>query len=833
MTIAVDSLPAELIPDSASPPAGLTNEEVETRRARGQGNRVEQKTSRTYREIIEDNLFTFINTTLIGIGFILILLGQPKDALMSSGLAIINASIGIVQESIAKRRLDRIALLNRPTATVLRDREQITIDPGQLVVGDLLVVTPGDQILLDGTVVGSGEMDVDESLLTGETDAIQKKRGDPVYAGTYVLAGTGWYEAEKTSEESKAGKIAAGARQFTVSLTPLQRDVNYIVRALLAIAIFLLVLVLLSSIIWAYPIAETVVGAAVILGIVPSGLFLMITVTYSMGALRLARKNALVQQVNAVESLSNVDVFCADKTGTLTSNKLVLAEIEPIGDMSDDDVRAMLGNFAASVPAGNKTNMAIATALPGEAQPLVGEVPFSSARKWSAISTDTDSLRGVFALGAPEMLGALIEQQDDLEAPHGWTAKGWRILLFAWSPEPSNLVDEDGDPAPPPDLRPAAWLALSDELRPNLHETLEGFRKAGVRLKIISGDNQETVAALARQAGFQEDAELVSGLDLADMDDDEFDRAAETGDIFGRISPEQKARLVESMRRQGHYVAMTGDGVNDVLSIKKANLGIAMQSGAQATRAAADIVLLKDSFAAVPAAFREGQRIRRGLQSVLNLFLVRVFTVTLIIIAVTFVRGGFPFSPSTMTLLTLLTVGIPTFALALFAHAGRAPDRVLLPLFKFVLPATLLMFLVSVFVYLIFYFVNDVDLEMLREAAASDVNNPHVSGALAKDALTYVMILCGLFLVVFTAPPNEWWAVIEETNHDWRPTLIAILMVPLYIAILYYPWSRELFSIQLLTWWQYAIIAIAVVAWAFALRYSWHNKIFNRFFGYR
>ncbi len=832
MTIAVDSLPAELIPDAASTPEGLSSAEVDERRAQGLGNHVENKTSRTYRQIIEDNLFTFINTTLIGIGFLLILLGQPKDALMSSGLAIINAAIGIVQESIAKRRLDRIALLNRPTATVVRDGETSEIDPGELVVGDLLVVGPGDQILLDGTVVGAGEMDVDESLLTGETDAVHKKPGDQVFAGTYVLAGSGRYEAETTSQDSMAGTIAAGARKFTVSLTPLQRDVNYIVRGLLAIAIFLLMLVLLTSLIWSYPFAQTVVGAAVILGIVPSGLFLMITVTYSMGALRLARKNALVQQVNAVESLSNVDVFCADKTGTLTANKLVLAEIQPIGDVSMDDVRVMLGDFAASVPAGNKTNGAIAAALPGEAQPLVGEIPFSSARKWSAISTDTDGLRGVFALGAPEMLGALIDSERELEPPRGWAAQGWRILLFAYSPEPSRMKDDDGDPAAPLDMRPAAWLAFSDELRPHLHETLEGFRQAGVRLKIISGDNQETVAALARQAGFPEDATLVSGLDLAKMSNAEFDLAAEEGDIFGRISPDQKERLVESMRHQGHYVAMTGDGVNDVLSLKKANLGIAMQSGAQATRAAADIVLLKDSFAAVPAAFREGQRIRRGLQSVLNLFLVRVFTVSLIIITVTFVRGGFPFSPSTMTLLTLLTVGIPTFALAIFAHAGRAPDRVLMPLFKFVLPATMLMFLVAVFVYLVFYFLNDVDLEMLREATAAEVNNPHVSGALAKDALTYVMILCGLWLVVFTAPPNEWWAVIEQTDRDWRPTLVAVLMVPLYIAILYYPWSRDLFSIQLLTWWQYLIIGIAVIAWAFGLRYSWKNKVFDRFFGY-
>ncbi|MCO5222833.1 MAG: HAD-IC family P-type ATPase [Thermomicrobiales bacterium] len=833
MTEAAQLLPAELLPDVARRPMGLSSAEVETRRQEGLANRVENKTSRTYRQIVEDNLFTFINTTLLGIGFILILLGQPRDALMSSGLAVINAAIGVVQESIAKRRLDRIALLNRPTARVVRDGQEIEVDPAQLVIGDLLVVEPGDQILLDGTVAGAGKIDVDESLLTGETDSVHKAEGDTVYAGTYVLTGKAWYRAEKTSEQSVAGNIAAGARRFTVSLTPLQQDVNYIVRALLAIAIFLLALVLLSSIIWAYPFTDTVIGAAVILGIVPSGLFLMITVTYSMGALRLARQNALVQQVNAVESLSNVDVFCADKTGTLTANKLVLSQIQPIGDLSEDDVRSMLAHFASSMPVSNKTNDAIVAALPGTPQPLVGHIPFSSARKWSALSADTDALRGVYALGAPEMLGALIEQERDLDPPEGWAAQGWRVLLFASSPEPSSLVDADGDPAAPLDLRPVAWIAFADELRPNLHETLAGFRRAGVRLKVISGDNQETVAALARQAGFPADAVLVSGLDLARMNEIEFDQAAEAGDIFGRITPDQKERLVESMRRHGHYVAMTGDGVNDVLSIKKANLGIAMQSGAQATRAAADIVLLKDSFAAVPAAFREGQRIRRGLQSVLNLFLVRVFTVSLIIIAVTFVRGGFPFSPATMTLLTLLTVGIPTFALAIFAHAGRAPDRILMPLFKFVLPATILMFLVSVIVYLIFYFLSDVDLDTLRHASAAQVNNPDVSGALAKDALTYVMILCGLVLVVFTAPPNEWWAVIEETDRDWRPTAVAILMIPLYIAILSYPWSRKLFSVRLLEWWQYAIIAIAVVAWALGLRYAWQNKIFNRFVGFK
>jgi cation-transporting P-type ATPase E len=808
---------------------GLTSDEAAARRAAGQGNTVNITTSRTYRDIVRANLFTFINITLILIGIILIVLGQTRDAVMSSGLAVINAIVGIIQEVIAKHRLDKIALVTRPTALVMRDGQETVMDPSGLVVGDLLIAGPGDQIMLDGTIV-SGEADLDESLLTGETDHVRKRPGDPVLSGTFCVSGTVRYVAEKAGADTLAGSMTEGARAFTTSLTPLQRDVNVIVRVLLIIAIFLLILVLISAVIWEIPFNETVVGAAVILGIVPSGLFLMITVTYSMGAVRLARQEALVQQVNAVESLSNVDVFCADKTGTLTTNRLKFAESQPI-DIDDVTLTRMLGVFAASVSASNKTNDAIAEVCPAEPRPLVAEVPFSSERKWSALAIRDGDVQGVFALGAPEMLAPHISDGASLQAPDDWYARGWRVLLFAHSPTATSLGDRE-EPELPSNLKAAGWIALSDELRPNLDTTLEGFRKANVRLKIISGDNPETVAALARQAGFPEDAKLVSGIELAEMDDAQFGQAAEERDIFGRITPDQKERLVQALRDHRHYVAMTGDGVNDVLSVKKANLGIAMQSGSQATRAVADIILLNDSFAAVPAAFAEGQRIRLGLQDILDLFLVRVFVVSLIIVSVIFVGGGFPFTPATMTLLTLLTVGIPTFALAVFAKPGRAAPRVFRPLLKFVLPATVMLLVASLIVYLGFYFLNDVDLDELREGARSDAASLEVTGALARDALTYIMVLAGLWLVVFVAPPNEWWAVVEPTDHDWRPTIVAAAMLPLYTAILIIPWTRDLFEIALLSPVEYVLIALAVTAWALLLRYTWKIRLFERFFGY-
>ena len=336
-----------------------------------------------------------------------------------------------------------------------------------------------------------------------------------------------------------ANSIAAGARTYRLALTPLQETVNLIIRLLLVIAAFYLVMVLVGAAIWHYPPQDTVIAAAVVLGIVPTGLFLMITVTYSMAAVRLADRNALIQQTNAVESLSNVDVFCMDKTGTLTANRLVLTELAPVSS-DEATLRRDLGAAIASFSSSNATSAAITAACPGDKQPLIDEIPFSSARKWSALSADTDALRGTFALGAPEMLTPNLQGGEKHTIPSGWTERGLRVLLVAQSTDAGPLHDDTGAPKLPNSLEAAAWLGFTDELRPNSRETLEGFRTAGIILKIISGDSPETVAALARQAGLPEDAKLVSGLELAEMEDEEFARAAKEGTVFGRITQSKK-----------------------------------------------------------------------------------------------------------------------------------------------------------------------------------------------------------------------------------------------------------------------------------------------------
>ncbi|MGI9253802.1 MAG: HAD-IC family P-type ATPase, partial [Thermomicrobiales bacterium] len=535
MAATATAKPADHPPLPLTPDTGLTADEAARRAAAGLANTGLPSTSRTYWEIVKDNLFTFINVSLFGVGAVLIALGQVKEAVLSAGLALLNGIVGIVQESIAKRRLDQIALLSQANANVVRDGQSRELDPAGIVVGDLLAISPGDQVFVDGPV-HSGTLLVDESLLTGEADPIPKNPGDLLSSGSFCVSGSGQYLAERVGIHSTAAGIATQARSFRNTLTPLQTEVNRIIRLLLAVAGFFLVMILVGSILHGYPLKDTVLAAAVVLGIVPSGLFLMIVITYSMAIVRLARHDALIQQVNAVESLSNVDIFCMDKTGTLTANAIELREVHPIGGATEVDIRAVLGDYARSASGGTKTSDALADACPGEQKRVTGEIPFSSARKWSAVSIQDGALAGTFAMGAPEFLGAHLQGGDALTAPDGWTDNGWRVLLWAQSPD-QIVVGPDGEPALPTTMKPVAWLAFADQLRPQSKETLEGFRKAGIQLKIISGDNPETVAALARQAGLPRDAILVSGLDLAAMDDAQFAQAAREGTVFGRVTP--------------------------------------------------------------------------------------------------------------------------------------------------------------------------------------------------------------------------------------------------------------------------------------------------------
>jgi cation-transporting ATPase E len=825
---------------------GLSESEVQARRAGGQGHTAPPLTSRSYSQIVGENVFTFINVILFALGFGLVLLGRPGDGLVSVGVILSNVVVSVVQEIRAKRTLDRIALLTRPTAAVIRDGRERSVPPEELVVGDLLRVGSGDQIVLDGSVVGEGRMLVDESQLTGESNLIPKQAGDPVFSGSFCVNGGAWYVAEKVGAASLANQLTVGARAFRRVLTPLQRQIHLALRVILLMVVYVELLLFIDAALKQANLVDSVTNATIVAGLVPNGLFLSISIAYALGAVRIIRFGALVQQSNAIESLSNVDVLCLDKTGTLTANRLQVASLHPIG-MSEDDLRGILGAVVASAATYNKTSEAIAAAFPGRAHRVVSEVPFSSARKWSAVALDGQgegdnaSMRGVYAFGAPEMLQSYLASSGDpaplpgqsIEArANAWTAQGLRVLLVAHHPNPSRLKDEGDASRLPEGMTPIGLVSLRDELRPEARETLSAFVRSGVRPKIISGDHPQTVASLARQAGLGPDIRLVSGPELETMDEAQFAQAAASSTIFGRITPHQKERLVEALRQRGHYVAMIGDGVNDVLSLKKANLGVAMQSGSQATRGVADIVLMNDSFAALAPAVQEGQRIVNGMQDILKLYLARIGTFALVILSSMMVGGMFPIALRQGSLVTLLSVGIPTVLLAVWAQPRPLPKAGLLRrLAHFVLPPVALTSLLGL---LLFYG------SLILEASASVGIEPGLTPdqidqiyqnalPIAQTALASFMVLCGLLLVVFVEPPTPWWEGGDRLSGDWRPTLLAAVLLIAFGVVSLVPSLRVVFALAALGWAHAGLVAAAVLVWLCLVRWAWRRRLLERF----
>ncbi|MCC6629191.1 MAG: HAD-IC family P-type ATPase [Chloroflexi bacterium] len=803
--------------------AGLTETEATARQAQGLANTTSNRASRSYGEIIRSNVFIPIHNLLFVLGTALVLLGRPLDAVVTVAVITFNIIVGIVQEVRAKRQLDRIALLTRPTAHVVRDGAARELPPDAVVLGDLLVVAAGDQIIVDGQIVAGSGITVDESLLTGEAEPVTKFPGDIVYAGSYCITGTARYLAQEVGVESTAGRLTEGARTFRIIRSPLQQTVAGVLRVLLLMVGYLLIALVIFTVVTRLPLVAAVQDATVITGLVPTGLLLAISVAYALSAVRLADKGVLVQQANAVESLSNVDVFCMDKTGTLTANRLVLREVAPLtGD--DARVRHLLGQYAASTATPTATSQAILTACPAPARPLARETPFSSARKWSALAFADPPTGPTYVLGAPEILEPHLASAGRLsDLVEQWTAHGLRVLLLASTTAAISPDDGDGDAHLPDELQPLALLSFADELRPEAQATLQHFIAAGVTPKIISGDHPQTVTALARQAGLGGDLRAVAGPDLAALDDAGFDAAVRTATVFGRITPEQKQRIIATLRRQGHYVAMTGDGVNDVLSLKEANLGIAMQSGSQATRSVADMVLLRDSFAALPHAVTEGQRVINGMETILKLYLARMAGMMLfIMLSATY----FPLMPRQNGLIALLGVGVPTLLLAAWAQPGPAVRAELgRRMLRFVLPASLV---TSLFALLVF----GATFALTRDQSGT----VDVAIVTARSTVTIFLVACSLVLVLFVAPPNQWWAGIEPVRGDPR---ISIMVVVLLAVLLALPWISvpglgsvgNLFEIQRLQLPTGSVLGAAVLAWTLVLRTVWRLGIITRMVG--
>jgi cation-transporting ATPase E len=855
-----DSLPPGL--------QGLSTAEAERRRAAGQGNDVEIKAGRTYGRIVRDNAFNFINNLFYFLGILLLILGKPLDAFAVVFVIGANTVISLFQEIRAKRVMDKMAILLRPKADVLRDGQVVEIDPSLVVLGDVLRLEPGDQVVVDGPMVGEGRMEVDESLLTGESDLVTKHPGDELMSGSFCMTGGGYYEAAQVGLDSFANKLTAKAKVFKRELTPLQKQVVQIVRILLIVVIVFEVLVWVRNVIGGVPFVESVRMSTVILALIPNGLVLSIALTYALGAIRLLGKDVLVQQFNAVESLSNVDVLCTDKTGTLTSGVVTFEELAGLGA---DDARAarLLGAFAASTTDANRTIEALRTALPAERVTAAHEAFFSSDRKWSGLAFADGDARGTYVLGAPEVLApALGAGADWREQADAWAARGLRVVMFAGLDEPVAFSnDPDAPPVLPQGLQALALICFSDELRPGVRGTLEEFSNAGIDVKIISGDNPKTVVALATQAGVQtlrrregvdsycdmvagdaatadastaaapgaaEPAEralvAVSGAELAELSPEDFAAKADEAGIFGRVTPEQKQDLVEALRDRGRYVAMIGDGVNDVIALKQANVAVAMQGGSQAARSVGDLILMKDTFAPLPYAFREGQRIINGMNDILRIFMVRIFFKATMI-AIVMGIGGFPFAPRQSALLSFFGATVPAIAFALWAQPGPTPKVGLFKLLaRFVAPAVVFMAGIGTAVYLIWAI--PAEHGVAAVAGATEKELAETGYLPAMTALTVFACFAAIFLILLIVPPNKWWAGgAPVVRDDWRMVAVVGFLFACMAVVLAVPLGRTLFELAKLPWWQYFALLGLAFAWSQLCLLVWKTRLLDRWLG--
>ena len=771
-----------------------------------------ETSSRSTSSIIAGNVFTLFNA-IIGIFFVLDLgLGLYADSLFGL-VAVINSYIGIRQELNAKKTLDEIAVLVAPRARVLRDGKEVELLAEEVVPGDVVAVGPGDQLIADGRVTASRGLTLDESMLTGEADGIPKERGDEVLSGSFATTGSGHYEIEAVREHSYAGRLAGEAKAFRHPLSPLQEEVNRVIKvstyAMIPLAILLVISLKVRSV-GLHSAAETATAGLVTL--IPEGLVLLMSVTFAVAAVRLAKRDTLIQQMSATESLASVDTICVDKTGTLTEGELRLKGVVFADDVDPAMGAAVLGRFAASAGNRNQTLETIAERYPGEPGQVRGEVPFSSEWKWSGVSLDGNGAgAGTFVLGAPDILvgsGSLVLPPGMAAKLDEETAAGRRVVAFGRSGE-----ELPGDPAaaPAPRLVPMALIVLEETLREDVAQTLAFMREQEVDLKLISGDALATVTAVAYAVGVPRDAGVVEGPDLPD-DPEALQEVALANTIFCRIQPQQKKALVQALVAAGRYVAMIGDGVNDVPALKQARMAVAMGSGTQVTKGVADVVLLKDQFSRLPEAIGEGRRIARNIHRLGRLYLTKsVYAATLIVLVA--VPGfAFPFLPRHLTMAAFLTIGIPSFVLALAPSDGPLyRGRLIRALAAFAIPSGVATGIASIL--------------------SCVLVNTVAGGGLAagRTAATTTLIVLGLAFVLLLerGPGREHMAI-----QSYMLAMVAGLGA-LYALMLAATPVREFFELEILdaTQWFLALLAaaigltIAALTWRLPIIERWEAEI--------
>ncbi|GAB2705038.1 cation-translocating P-type ATPase [Nocardia thraciensis] len=758
------------ITEQAARAPGLSAAEVEQRVRDGQTNDVPDRASRSVADIVRANVFTRINA-ILGVLFILVLAtGSIIDGMF--GLLIVaNSVVGIVQEVRAKQTLDKLAIVGQAKPMVRRAGRSEEVGPKDVVLDDLIELGPGDQIVVDGEVVESELLEVDESLLTGEADPIDKSVGAQVMSGSYVVSGSGAYRAAKVGRDAYAAKLADEASKFTLVNSELRNGINTILKVITYLLIPAGLVTIYNQLFSSHESWRSALNGmvAALVPMVPEGLVLMTSIAFAVGVVRLGQRKCLVQELPAIEGLARVDVVCADKTGTLTENGMRLSELRTVGDIPEERLREVLAAMASDDPRPNASVAAIGEALPDSPgwQPTA-VAPFSSARKWSGFSYGD---KGNWLLGAPDVL--LDPASEAAVAAQEVGSQGLRVLLLATGDRPVDAPDAPGA------VTPQALVVLEQKVRPDARPTLEYFESQDVSIKVISGDNAVSVGAVASSLGLPGGNHAVDARtlpterdELADVLDDET--------TFGRVRPDQKRAMVGALQSRGHTVAMTGDGVNDVLALKDADIGVAMGAGSPATRAVAQIVLLDNKFATLPYVVGEGRRVIGNIERVSNLFLTKtVYSVLLAFLVGVAGIGSqlfhyepvpYPFLPRHVTIAAWFTIGIPAFILSLAPNNERARTGFVPRVLRLAIPSGVVIGVMTFIAYLIAY----------QGPQQSDVQKVQ-----AGTTALITLLIIAVWVLAIVARPWNWWKIV----------LIGGSVLG-YLILFTIPFTREFFRLD-------------------------------------
>ncbi len=774
------------LPGMLEPPiqGGLSSSDAIARAAAGLAN-VDRSRIRTDGDVIRGNALTFFNVVLASLILALLAVGEFKDGFFVGIVVVANVAVATLQELKATRTLRELKALTAPKATVVRDGVHRDIPADEVVQGDLLHLKKGDQVVADGKIIARSA-EIDESLLTGESDSIRRGPGDELRSGSFCTAGDCYYMAERVGTEAYAVKLTAESRELVRRATPLQIRFRRILRVLLTATGVLAALLMISYNLEDRGFAEALKATtATVTTVVPTGLLLGMTVAFAVGAVRVSRSGAIVQDINAVEALNYTDVICLDKTGTITANRMSLRDAHWMPGA--EGYGPWLAAFTVASAGESNTVQALAEGLGAQSNGAraTGNVPFNSERRWSAASLELDGQQRTFVLGAPETVLPLCDGGEPLEATYQEaTETGLRGVVFAEAPSlPAPGVALTG-------LRPLALLTLGDELRPEVRSAFAMMEQLGIEPKLISGDNPETVRAILAQLGITLKGGVVAGTDIDHLEEEPFAAMVERTSVFGRITPALKARIVTALRNNGHFVAMCGDGANDVQALRAADVAVAMASGTGTTRAVAGIILLNDSFEALIRGAKEATAVLGNAARLSKLFIAKSLYAYLIIVATNMLGLDFPFLPRHGSLTALLTLGIPAIFISISIpppNAGRDFTRNVL---SWALPASVALAVSAILVHLF--------TEGLLNRTIAE----------ARTLVSLTMGITGLFFMV---------EVLGFHGASWRSltrpvmtTLLGALLVAGFLFTIYTPALREFFDFTEVHTGDWAIVLSAV-----------------------